>query len=200
MWGRATDQVPNEAERPTNSWQSTSARWRFQSSIVDPRQLRQDASSLEQVWTYVLHIESVLGGRCQHNCMHRVRSQMYPHCFVGPVNPSHGGCQHQSLFNGPHIGKDAIIHHTECLPKHAGKWRRAHDDRRSRATHDRTMRLAHRTHHALLQRHQRWTRYRDSYDERAGWYTERELGLHLFPKWFWWLNCPTQIIGLTSLL
>jgi hypothetical protein len=32
------------------------------------------------------------------------------------------------------------------------------------------------------------------------WVTERELGLHLFPKWFWWLNCPTQIIGLTSLL
>jgi hypothetical protein len=30
--------------------------------------------------------------------------------------------------------------------------------------------------------------------------TERELGLHLFPNWFWWLNCPTQIIGLTSLL
>jgi hypothetical protein len=30
--------------------------------------------------------------------------------------------------------------------------------------------------------------------------SERELGLHLFPKWFWWLNCPTQIIGLTSLL
>jgi hypothetical protein len=29
---------------------------------------------------------------------------------------------------------------------------------------------------------------------------EKELGLHLFPKWFWWLNCPTQIIGLTSLL
>jgi hypothetical protein len=21
-----------------------------------------------------------------------------------------------------------------------------------------------------------------------------------FPKWFWWLNCPTQIIGLTSLI
>jgi hypothetical protein len=30
--------------------------------------------------------------------------------------------------------------------------------------------------------------------------SERELGLHLFPNWFWWLNCPTQIIGLTSLL
>jgi hypothetical protein len=29
---------------------------------------------------------------------------------------------------------------------------------------------------------------------------ERELGLHLFPNRFWWLNCPTQIIGLTSLL
>jgi hypothetical protein len=29
---------------------------------------------------------------------------------------------------------------------------------------------------------------------------ERELGLHLVPKLFWWLNCPTQIIGLTSLL
>jgi hypothetical protein len=30
--------------------------------------------------------------------------------------------------------------------------------------------------------------------------TKRELGLHIFPNWFWWLNCPTQIIGLTSLL
>jgi hypothetical protein len=30
--------------------------------------------------------------------------------------------------------------------------------------------------------------------------SERELGLHLVPKLFWWLNCPTQIIGLTSLL
>jgi hypothetical protein len=30
--------------------------------------------------------------------------------------------------------------------------------------------------------------------------SERELGLHLFHKWFRWLNCPTQIIGLTSLL
>jgi hypothetical protein len=29
---------------------------------------------------------------------------------------------------------------------------------------------------------------------------ERELGLYLFPNRFWWLNCPTQIIGLTSLL
>jgi hypothetical protein len=29
---------------------------------------------------------------------------------------------------------------------------------------------------------------------------EREIGLHLFLNWFWWLNCPTQIIGLTSLL
>jgi hypothetical protein len=28
---------------------------------------------------------------------------------------------------------------------------------------------------------------------------ERELGLHLVPNYFWWLNCPTQAIGLTSL-
>jgi hypothetical protein len=28
---------------------------------------------------------------------------------------------------------------------------------------------------------------------------ERELGLHLVPNLFWWLNCPTQTIGLTSL-
>jgi hypothetical protein len=35
----------------------------------------------------------------------------------------------------------------------------------------------------------------------AGWRSaERELGFHLVPKYFWWLNCPTQIIGLTSLL
>jgi hypothetical protein len=30
--------------------------------------------------------------------------------------------------------------------------------------------------------------------------SEREIGLHLFLNKFWWLNCPTQIIGLTSLL
>jgi hypothetical protein len=29
--------------------------------------------------------------------------------------------------------------------------------------------------------------------------TERELDLHLVPNYFWWLNCPTQTIGLTSL-
>jgi hypothetical protein len=28
---------------------------------------------------------------------------------------------------------------------------------------------------------------------------ERELGLHLVPIIFWWLNWPTQIFGLTSL-
>jgi hypothetical protein len=28
---------------------------------------------------------------------------------------------------------------------------------------------------------------------------ERELDLHLVPNLFWWLNCPTQIFGLTSL-
>jgi hypothetical protein len=32
------------------------------------------------------------------------------------------------------------------------------------------------------------------------WISEREIGLHLFLNRFWWLNCPTQIIGLTSLL
>jgi hypothetical protein len=29
---------------------------------------------------------------------------------------------------------------------------------------------------------------------------EREIGLHLFLYEIWWLNCPTQVIGLTSLL
>jgi hypothetical protein len=29
---------------------------------------------------------------------------------------------------------------------------------------------------------------------------EMEIGLHLFLNCFWWLNCPTQIIVLTSLL
>jgi ribonuclease HI len=37
-------------------------------------------------------------------------------------------------------------------------------------------------------------------NEHTDLLAERELGLHLFPNWFWWLNCPTQIIGLTSLL
>jgi hypothetical protein len=29
---------------------------------------------------------------------------------------------------------------------------------------------------------------------------EREIGSNFFLYEFWWLNCPTQIIGLTSLL
>jgi hypothetical protein len=29
---------------------------------------------------------------------------------------------------------------------------------------------------------------------------EREIGPNLFQYEFWWLNCPTQSIGLTSLL
>jgi hypothetical protein len=29
---------------------------------------------------------------------------------------------------------------------------------------------------------------------------EREIGSNLFLYEFWWLNCPTQIIELTSLL
>jgi hypothetical protein len=29
---------------------------------------------------------------------------------------------------------------------------------------------------------------------------EREIGSNLFSICFWWLNCPTQTIGLTSLL
>jgi hypothetical protein len=28
---------------------------------------------------------------------------------------------------------------------------------------------------------------------------EREIGSNLFPYEFWWLKCPTQINGLTSL-
>jgi hypothetical protein len=32
------------------------------------------------------------------------------------------------------------------------------------------------------------------------WEIEREIGSNLFLNEFWWLNCPTQIIGLTSLL
>jgi hypothetical protein len=35
---------------------------------------------------------------------------------------------------------------------------------------------------------------------RGGKITEREIGSRLFLNRFWWLNCPTQIIGLTSLL
>jgi hypothetical protein len=34
----------------------------------------------------------------------------------------------------------------------------------------------------------------------ASWMAEREIGSNLFLYEFWWLNCPTQIIELTSLL
>jgi hypothetical protein len=38
--------------------------------------------------------------------------------------------------------------------------------------------------------------------DRLGYINPNWKGNRLtpFPNWFWWLNCPTQIIGLTSLL
>jgi hypothetical protein len=43
-----------------------------------------------------------------------------------------------------------------------------------------------------------WFRYMLSYAKFG--VDEREIGSNLFLYEFWWLNCPTQIIGLTSLL
>jgi hypothetical protein len=49
-------------------------------------------------------------------------------------------------------------------------------------------------------------RFRDRFDEpNDDWLKsieaiKREIGLHLFLNKFWWLNCPTQTIGLISLL
>jgi hypothetical protein len=59
------------------------------------------------------------------------------------------------------------------------------------AWHQRSRPLSHNPH--SLSRNPRGL----ALDHRPG---ERELGLHIFPNLFWWLNCPTQIIGLTSLL
>jgi 5-formaminoimidazole-4-carboxamide-1-beta-D-ribofuranosyl 5'-monophosphate synthetase len=56
------------------------------------------------------------------------------------------------------------------------------------------------THHNRMEWWKGRTRSSSRWREQCSKNTERELGLHLFPKWFWWLNCPTQIIGLTSLL
>jgi hypothetical protein len=40
----------------------------------------------------------------------------------------------------------------------------------------------------------------DTVGAEAEWLCEREIGSNLFLNKFWWLNFPTQIIGLTSLL
>jgi hypothetical protein len=55
---------------------------------------------------------------------------------------------------------DETTHHTEPAPTHDGRWRRAHDDKRSHATYDRTLRLIRGTRRTPLWRHQRWTRYK----------------------------------------
>jgi hypothetical protein len=64
------------------------------------------------------------------------------------------GDQHWSLYSDPYAGKDGTTHHIECMPTHARRWHRAHDDRRSHTTHDRATRLIHGAHHTLLRRHQ----------------------------------------------
>jgi hypothetical protein len=43
-------------------------------------------------------------------------------------------------------------------------------------------------------------RVRQATSEFRDFAIEREIGSNLFQYEFWWLNCPTQIIGLTSLL
>jgi hypothetical protein len=62
--GREADQVPAEqpceAEWLTNTQPSDSTRRSSQSSAIDSRQLRQDASSPSEVRTYVWHTEEVL--------------------------------------------------------------------------------------------------------------------------------------------
>jgi hypothetical protein len=40
----------------------------------------------------------------------------------------------------------------------------------------------------------------DALQRQNGIVIEREIRSNLFLYEFWWLNCPTQIIGLTSLL
>jgi hypothetical protein len=43
-------------------------------------------------------------------------------------------------------------------------------------------------------------RVRQATSEFRDFAIEREIGSNLFQYEFWWFNCPTQIIGLTSLL
>jgi hypothetical protein len=47
---------------------------------------------------------------------HHVRLLVYPICFVGSVNPSHGGPKCRNLYSDPHTRKDGMIHHTDCTP------------------------------------------------------------------------------------
>jgi hypothetical protein len=60
------------------------------------------------------------------------------------------------------------------------------------------------THHLVARWESKRVEKRRREEEPHNWSapgtTEREIGLHLFPNWFWWLKCLTQIIGLTSLL
>jgi hypothetical protein len=52
----------------------------------------------------------------------------------------------------------------------------------------------------LLPRIPGWRRTRPRADGALLQFQWKGIRLHLLPNWFWWLNCPTQIIGLTSLL
>jgi hypothetical protein len=57
-------------------------------------------------------------------------------------------------------------HVMPCVSTHAGRWRMAHDVRRSHDTYDRALRLIYVTRHRLLQIRPQWSRYRNRHDER----------------------------------
>jgi hypothetical protein len=109
-------------------------------------------------------------------CLH-VRPQMCPHCPVGSINLNCKGTSTLESNSGSHIREDRTMRHAKRMPTYASWWYRAHHDRRSCAVHDRVTRLSHETHCALLQRHQRRTRYRAPYGRHVGRYAK--LGVRL---------------------
>jgi hypothetical protein len=95
-----------------------------------------------------------------------------PHTFLGEPPPvdrtsqsQSKGSQNQSVYRDKSIWKD--VTDTPYRVYAYARWQvtHAHDDRRSYATCYCVVGLTHRTHHSLLQRYQRLTRYRDLYDE-----------------------------------
>jgi hypothetical protein len=133
LWGRAIDQVaaeqPCEAERTTKSLPSNSVRRKGRSSTSDPRQHdkthHHQTTSGPRVW----HTEGRQGIHVNMTVRQHVRSLACLICLVGPVNPSHGGPQHWSLYGNPRIVKDKAIYHTGCMPTHAWGWCSVRDER-----------------------------------------------------------------------
>jgi hypothetical protein len=111
---------PSEAQWPTKSVPSSSAR-RGTNPVLLTR-VTHDKTCRHKTTSgpHARHTEGAREVTTNTSIRHSVWSQESPRCLVGPVNPSHRGPKHRSLYSDQYARKYMAIHHIGCTLMHAG--------------------------------------------------------------------------------